>query len=61
MAEGVTPEVSQTLGSIGYGGNSNRVSTVGKMMMGPASKKSKKKAPDLAGNKRLPRPLRKGM
>lgn len=55
-------EHSQIMGGTtdAYGSNANRVSTVGKMMMGPATKKSKK-APNLSGNKRLPLPIRKGM
>jgi len=44
-----------------YGLTGNKITTVGKMMMGPAVKKNKNKAPKLSGAKRFPVRFRKGM
>lgn len=51
----------QTRDTDSYGMTGNKVSTVGKLMMGPASKKNKSKFGKLASAKRLPIRMRKGM
>jgi hypothetical protein len=60
MADGTPMETSQMMGALNdFGGN--HAGKTGKMTLGTPSKKSRKKAPNLPGKNRFPRPVRKGM
>ncbi|HYT44970.1 MAG TPA: hypothetical protein VEP90_21765 [Methylomirabilota bacterium] len=56
-----SPGQSRDNNTDSYGMTGNKVSTVGKMLMGPASKKNKRKFGKLASAKRFPIRMRKGM